>query len=71
MVRYVNSAVGRVPTQIDFAEYKPVAGVMMPFKWSYAWVSGREEFTMTDIQPNVAVDAAKFGKPVPVKRAIQ
>jgi hypothetical protein len=70
-VRYVNSAVGRVPTQIDFSEYRPVAGVMMPFKWSYAWVSGREEFTMTDIQPNVAVDAAKFGKPVPVKRAIQ
>jgi hypothetical protein len=67
----VNSAVGRVPTQIDFAEYKPVAGVMMPSKWSYAWVSGREEFTMTDIQPNVAVDAAKFGKPVPVKRAIK
>jgi photosynthetic reaction center cytochrome c subunit len=71
MVRYVNSAVGRVPTQIDFSEYRPVAGVMMPFKWSYAWVSGREEFSMTDIQPNVAIDAAKFGKPVPVKRAIQ
>jgi hypothetical protein len=71
MVRYVNSAVGRVPTQIDFSEYRPVVGVMMPFKWSYAWVSGREEFSMTDIQPNVAVDAAKFGKPVPVKRAIR
>jgi photosynthetic reaction center cytochrome c subunit len=71
MVRYTNSAVGRVPTQIDYSDYRPVAGVMMPFKWSYAWVSGREEFSMTDIQPNVAVDAAKFGKPVPVKRAIQ
>ena len=71
MVRYVNSAMGRVPTQIDVSEYKAVAGVMMPSKWSYAWVSGREDFSMTDIQPNVAVDAAKFGKPVPVKRAIQ
>jgi photosynthetic reaction center cytochrome c subunit len=71
MVRYTNSAVVRVPTQIDYSDYRPVAGVMMPFKWSYAWVSGREEFSMTDIQPNVAVDAAKFGKPVPVKRAIQ
>ena len=56
MVRYTNSAVGRVPTQIDYSDYRPVAGVMMPFKWSYAWVSGREEFAMTDIQPNVAVD---------------
>jgi hypothetical protein len=68
MVRYVNSAMGRVPTQIDYTEYKDVAGVKVPSKWSYAWVSGREEFTMTDIQPNVAVDAAKFGKPTPVRR---
>jgi len=71
MVRYVNSAVGRVPTQIDFSDYRDVAGVKMPFKWSYAWVSGREEFSMTEIQPNVAVEAAKFGKPTPVRRSIR
>ena len=71
MVRYVNSAMGRVPTQIDIGEYKPVAGVMLPSKWSYAWVSGREEFTLTDAQPNVTIDAARFGKPVPVKRAVK
>ena len=64
LVRYVNSAVGRVPTQIDYSDYRPVAGVMMPFKWTYGWVSGREEYTLTDVQPNVAVDQAKFSKPV-------
>ena len=63
MVRYANSAVGRVPTQIDFADYRPVAGVMMPFKRTYGWVSGREEYTLTEIKPNVAVDDAKFAKP--------
>ena len=63
MVRYANSAVGRVPTQIDFSDYRPVAGVMMPFKRTYGWVSGREEYTLTDIKPNVAVDDAKFVKP--------
>jgi outer membrane lipoprotein-sorting protein len=63
MVRYANSAVGRVPTQIDFSDYRPVAGVMMPFKRTYGWVSGREEYTLTDIKPNVAVDDAKFAKP--------
>jgi hypothetical protein len=71
MVRYTNSAVGRVPTQIDFSDYRPVAGVMVPFKWSYAWVSGREDFVLTDVQPNVAIDSAKFGKPTPVSRAIR
>jgi len=63
MVRYANSAVGRVPTQIDFSDYRPVAGVMMPFKRTYGWVSGREEYTLTDIKANVAVDDAKFAKP--------
>jgi outer membrane lipoprotein-sorting protein len=64
MVRYANSAVGRVPTQIDFSDYRSVAGVMMPFKWTYGWVSGREEYALTEVQPNVPVDAAKFAKPV-------
>jgi hypothetical protein len=71
MVRYTNSAMGRVPTQIDYSDYRDVAGVKMPYKWSYAWLSGREEFSLTEIQPNVAIDAAKFAKPVPVSRAIR
>ena len=65
MVRFANSAVGRVPTQIDYSDYRPVAGAMMPFKWTYGWVSGREEYALTDLQANVAVDAARFARPVP------
>lgn len=71
MTRYFNSPVGRVPVQIDYAEYKPAAGVMLPSKWSYAWLSGRDEYVATDIQPNAAIDAAKFGKPVPVSRPVR
>jgi photosynthetic reaction center cytochrome c subunit len=63
MTRYTHSSVGRVPTQIDFSDYRPVAGVMMPFKWSYSWLSGRDDFTLTDVRPNVATDPAKFGRP--------
>ncbi|HJZ71504.1 MAG TPA: photosynthetic reaction center cytochrome c subunit family protein [Vicinamibacterales bacterium] len=65
VVRYANSAMGRVPTQIDFEDYREVAGVKVPFKWSFAWVSGRDVVELTDVQPNVAIDAAKFGKPAP------
>jgi photosynthetic reaction center cytochrome c subunit len=64
MVRYATSAVGRVPTQIDFSDYRPVSGVMMPFKWVYGWVSGQEEYVLTEVRPNVPVEAAKFAKPV-------
>ena len=43
MVRYCNSAVGRVPTQIDYSDYRTVKnGVKMPFKWTYGWVSNRK-----------------------------
>jgi photosynthetic reaction center cytochrome c subunit len=64
MVRYAASAVGRVPTQIDLSDYRTVNGVKMPYKWTYGWVSGQEEYTLTDLTPNVAVDNAKFNKPV-------
>lgn len=63
MVRYAASATGRVPTQIDFSDYRAVNGVMMPYKWVYGWVSGQEEYALTEVQPNAPVDTAKFGKP--------
>ena len=65
VVRYANSAMGRVPTQFDYEDYREVAGVKIPFKWTFAWVSGRDVVQLTDVQPNVAIDAAKFAKPAP------
>jgi hypothetical protein len=65
VVRYASSAMGRVPTQIDFDDYRDVAGVKIPFKWSFAWVSGRDVIELSEVQANVAIDAARFGKPVP------
>lgn len=64
VVHDASSAVGRVPTQIDYSDYRPVAGVMMPYQWTYGWVSGREEYKITEYQPNVAIDAARFAQPV-------
>ena len=71
LVRYAGSSMGRVPTQIDYSDYRPVNGVMMPYKWIYGWISGREEYTLTAIQPNAPVDDAKFARPVQVQRTRQ
>jgi hypothetical protein len=71
ITRYAASALGRVPMQIDYAEYRPVAGVMLPSKWSFSWLSGRDEFTITDVQPNVAIDAARFARPAIVSRPVK
>ena len=66
MIRYATTVVGRTPTQIDYSDYRPVAGVMMPFKFTYTWVGSREEWTLTEYQPNASIEASKFGKPVNV-----
>jgi photosynthetic reaction center cytochrome c subunit len=63
MVRYANSPVGRMPTRVDYSDYREVAGVKMPFKWTVTWLDGLETFEITDIQPNVAIDEEKFSKP--------
>jgi hypothetical protein len=68
MVRFANSAMGRVPTQTDYADYRPVAGVMMPYRWTFSWLDGRDRVVLSDIQPNVSIDATKFSKPVPPAR---
>ncbi len=66
-LRYSNSPIGRVPTQIDFADYRDVAGIKLPFRITYAWLNGRDSIVLNEIKTNVAVDEAKFGKPAPLK----
>jgi hypothetical protein len=35
----------------------------MPFRWTVTWLDGRDTFELSEVQPNVPIDAAKFGKP--------
>jgi hypothetical protein len=67
-LRYGNSPIGRVPTQIDFADYRDVNGIKLPFRITYAWLDGRDSILLREITTNVTVDEAKFGKPAPLKR---
>ena len=69
MVMFTNTVIGLNPREIDYSNYREVAGVKMPFKWTAVWTDGRSEFEMNDIKPNVAIDAAKFGKPAAAKPA--
>ena len=66
-LRYGKSPIGRVPTQIDYAEYREVNGVKLPFQITYAWLDGRDSIVLRDIQINVPVDEGKFGRPAPLK----
>jgi hypothetical protein len=67
LVRWTITPVGRVPTQIDYKDYRDVAGVKMPFSWTVSQTYMQMSINLSDIQPNAAVDPAKFNKPAPGK----
>ncbi len=71
VVRFANSAMGRVPTQIDLSDYRDVSGVKFPFKWSYAWTSGRDVYDLSEVRANVPVAPDKFAKPKPAVSKIR
>ena len=64
VVRYSKTLVGPVPTQIDYSDYREVAGVKLPFQWRLTWTDGQSMFSLDELQPNVAIDPARFAKPV-------
>ncbi len=66
-VRYADTIIGRVPTQVDYSDYRDVggAGVKLPFHLITTWTDGRSDVVLTSAQTNVAIDAAKFNQPPP------
>ena len=62
MVRFGSSPIGRAPTQVDFAEYRDVAGagIKMPFRWTFGWLNGRDSFELKEVRVNVPIDAGVF-----------
>jgi hypothetical protein len=62
-VRYNDSPVGRISRQTDYSDYREVAGVKMPFKWTDTWLDGRDIVELTDVQPNANIEAGRFAKP--------
>jgi photosynthetic reaction center cytochrome c subunit len=64
-VRYSDTIVGVIPTQIDYSDYRDVSGVKTPFHIVWTWTDGQSTIALSEIQPNARIDAAKFAKPVP------
>jgi photosynthetic reaction center cytochrome c subunit len=64
-VRYAQSPVGRIPTQIDYADYRDVSGIKMPFRWTVIWLDGQDTVQLDEVRMHVPIDAAKFAQPAP------
>ena len=69
LVRYSSeSPVGRVPTQVDFEDYRDVSGIKFPFKWTSTWTNGQTVHQLKNVQINPTIPAATFARPVPPAR---
>lgn len=65
MVRFVETPLGRNPTEIDYADYRDVEGVKLALRWTVARPNGRFTIQVTDVQQNVPIDDARFARPEP------
>lgn len=63
VVRYVDSPLGRNPTQIDYSDYRNEGNVKMPFQRTIARPGTRFTIQIEQARNNVAVDDTRFAKP--------
>ena len=63
MTRYTETVFGLSPVQVDFADYRELAGVKVPYKWTLGRPTGRFTIQIDQAQANAPVDDAKFAKP--------
>jgi hypothetical protein len=57
------TAVGAVPTRIDYADYRPVGGIQVPFQWTRTWTNNQVIIQLKELRPNVPIEPARFGRP--------
>ena len=65
MVRYTDSPFGMIPTQIDYADYRNVDGVMVAFKRTITSPLDHQVIVVEKVQQNIPIDGSRFAKPQP------
>jgi photosynthetic reaction center cytochrome c subunit len=64
VVRYAKSPVGLDPTEIDYADFREVDHLKVPFRVTTSQPRSTTIFQIQNVQQNVLIDNAIFGKPV-------
>ncbi len=63
-VRFIPTPVGTVPVQVDYGDYRDIAGVKLPYEWTLTWTNGRSIAKFTELKINVSIDIARFARPI-------
>jgi hypothetical protein len=62
-LRFAETPLGRNPTQIDYADYKEINGVKIPYRWTLTRPSGSFTIKVEQVQQNVPIDDKLFVPP--------
>ena len=63
LIRYTETPLGRLPTQIDYGDYKETDGVKIPYRWTLVRPAGSFTIRVQQVQQNVTVDPKWFEAP--------
>ena len=63
LIRYTETALGRNPAQVDYAEYKETNGVKIPYRWTLARPNGAFTIHVESAEQNVPIDKKLFEAP--------
>jgi hypothetical protein len=63
LVRFAETPLGKNPTQIDYADYRAIDGLKIPYRWTLARPNGRFTIQIDDVKQNVPVDEKLFVMP--------
>ena len=66
-VRWTETAVGTIPTEISFSDYRDVSGVQMPFQLDLRWTNGESIIILSEVEPNGQIDDGRFARPAPAE----
>jgi photosynthetic reaction center cytochrome c subunit len=63
MIYFTQTALGRLPQQTDFSDYREVDGVKVPYQWTIAEPRSRSTVQVAQVQQNVPISDSQFAIP--------
>jgi hypothetical protein len=64
LLRYSDSPLGLNPVRIDYADYRAVDGVQVPYRWTVARPAGQFTIQATEVHQNTPIVPGVFVRPV-------
>jgi hypothetical protein len=68
LTHFTETPLGRLPTQLDYSDYRDVAGVQVPFRIAVVRPTTRNTIQLEQVTHNTSVEDSVFLKPMPPSR---